>query len=434
MSECMIDGKDAPVGAAATLIRVGIASAPHLDVRRLADGSFEIADVTIGKQFHWERRECQRFSGEMEIVTRDGLETAINTLPLEDYLVSVISSEMKATSHPELLKAHAVISRSWALARILERRQKEHDSTANQKHTDNPCDSRSQSGNGVEEILRWYDADGHEGYDVCADDHCQRYQGIDRIRPEAEEAVRATTGEVLTYDGTLCDARFSKCCGGAFELFSSCWAPHDLPYLQPGRDLIPETPYPDLRDEATAKEWIESRPDAFCANPDKASLAMVLNPYDLERFDPGVNDSYRWEEHMTSSTLRETLMLKSGIDFGEIKGMRALKRGTSGRIHLLEIEGTKRTVRVGKELEIRRWLSRSHLPSSAFVAKMDTDGNWHFRGAGWGHGVGLCQIGAAMMALRGYSYRQILAHYFPGATSCQNATAEAAATLSESTP
>ena len=413
MSDFKSEGMDVQDGAAATLIRVGIASAPHLDVRRLADGSYEIADVTIGKQFHWERRECQHFSGEMEIVSRDGLETVINTLPLEDYLVSVISSEMKATSHAELLKAHAVISRSWALARILERRQKGSDATANQEPTDDTCNARLQRREDVEEIIRWYDADGHDGYDVCADDHCQRYQGIDRIRPEAEEAVRATAGEVLMHDGTLCDARFSKCCGGAFEVFSSCWASHDLPYLQPGRDLVPESPYPDLRDEATAREWIESRPDAFCANPDRESLEMVLNPYDLERFTPGVNDSYRWEEQMSATTLREILMLKSGIDFGKVKALRALKRGTSGRIHLLEIEGTKRTVRVGKELEIRRWLSRSHLPSSAFVAKMDTQGNWHFRGAGWGHGVGLCQIGAAMMALRGYTYRQILAHYFP---------------------
>lgn len=413
MSDFKSEGMDVQDGAAATLIRVGIASAPHLDVRRLADGSYEIADVTIGKQFHWERRECQHFSGEMEIVSRDGLETVINTLPLEDYLVSVISSEMKATSHAELLKAHAVISRSWALARILERRQKESDATANQEPTDDTCNARLQRREDVEEIIRWYDADGHDGYDVCADDHCQRYQGIDRIRPEAEEAVRATAGEVLMHDGTLCDARFSKCCGGAFEVFSSCWAPHDLPYLQPGRDLVPESPYPDLRDEATAREWIESRPDAFCSNPDMESLEMVLNPYDLERFTPGVNDSYRWEEQMSATTLREILMLKSGIDFGKVKALRALKRGTSGRIHLLEIEGTKRTVRIGKELEIRRWLSRSHLPSSAFVAKMDTQGNWHFRGAGWGHGVGLCQIGAAMMALRGYTYRQILAHYFP---------------------
>lgn len=361
------------------------------------DSVFEVKDVVIGIGFHWERAETQRFTGDVEFVVEDGLLRLINRVNIEEYLKSVISSEMNAKASPALLKAHAVISRSWVLAQLQPRNRI----------------AQSTVSNSPDEIIRWYDRDNHALFDVCADDHCQRYQGITRrTTGTVDSAVEATRGEVLTSDGDLCDARFSKCCGGAMELFSSCWDDRDYNYLQ----AIPDRPgsaFPDLRDHHNAHDWITSRPEAFCNTSDPDILSQVLNNYDRE-----TSDFYRWKVNYDGAVLGELIKKKSGIDMGIITALIPLQRGPSGRIIKLHIEGTRRTVTVGKELEIRRWLSPTHLYSSAFV--VDTDNSVYparftLRGAGWGHGVGLCQIGAAVMGAKGYSYRQILNHYYPGA-------------------
>lgn len=486
--------------------------------------TFELIDVTIGINFHWERKENQRFKGGLKIIVEDEKLTAINIISVEDYLVSVISSEMSATSSEELLKAHAVISRSWVKAphkpapqppkggvksaypplysRLKElalknrhnptdaenflwenlkgkkldgykfRRQhiiddciadfvclskklvvevdgkyhnepdiQEYDKLRTQllnKHgfkvirftneevlfnIDNVLDSiklelthHNPPFRGLGGRLIWYERDAHTNFDVCADDHCQRYQGITRASTEmVQRAVEATRGEVLMYNGAICDARFSKCCGGVMEEFQNCWADVRYPYLRKARDYKLDTSVPDLTDEAEAEKWIRSSPKAFCNTKDKQILSQVLNNYDQE-----TTDFYRWKVEYSQSELSALIRKRSGIDYGEIIDLEPIERGTSGRLIQLKIVGTKNTRIIGKELEIRRTLSESHLYSSAFVIDKelsegkDISTKFTFTGAGWGHGVGLCQIGASVMADEGYSYREILAHYYPG--------------------
>ncbi|MBP3536057.1 MAG: SpoIID/LytB domain-containing protein [Muribaculaceae bacterium] len=367
------------------------------------DVSFEVYDVTIGVNFHWERRETQRFKGAVRIIVEDDKLTLINILPVEDYLMSVISSEMSATASAEFLKAHAVISRSWLLAQIDKSKK---------------CDSAVSCHRTDDELIKWYDRDDHVNFDVCADDHCQRYQGITRQTTETvAEVIRATKGAVLLdEDGKLCDTRFSKCCGGVFEEFENCWEPHHYHYLEATRDDLNETEFPDLTVEENAREWIMSRPQAFCNTSDSAILRQVLNNYDQE-----TTDFYRWTVEYSQAELSALIRERSGMDFGDIMALEPVERGTSGRLVRLRIVGTLRTMTIGKELEIRRTLSKSHLYSSAFVVEYgpaDSDGlpsSFRLYGAGWGHGVGLCQIGAAVMGANGYSYKQILSHYFKGA-------------------
>ncbi|MDE6300395.1 MAG: SpoIID/LytB domain-containing protein [Muribaculaceae bacterium] len=360
-----------------------------------AEATFEIFDVVIGVNFHWERRENQRFSGACRVIsTPDGL-TVINTLPVEDYLLSVISSEMSAHASLELLKAHAVISRSWLLAQI--------------KHTGSQ--PVSEMVDTPEELIKWYDREDHTLFDVCADDHCQRYQGVTRqSTPKVAEAIRETAGQVLLDENKeLCDARFSKCCGGVFEEFQYCWDNRPLSYLVARRDSPEPMDFKDLRIEANAEAWINSRPDAFCNTSDAKILAQVLNNYDQE-----TTDFYRWTVEYTTEELSKLVRERSGLDYGTIKELIPMDRGTSGRLWRLKIVGSKLTRIIGKELEIRRTLSPSHLYSSAFTVEKTADG-FRLHGAGWGHGAGLCQIGAAVMGEKGYDYAQILAHYYPGA-------------------
>lgn len=367
---------------------------------------FELEEVTIGIHFHWERKENQRFQGALKLIVEEEKLTAVNIVGVEDYLTSVISSEMSATASPELLKAHAVISRSWLLAQINKNK------ALKEEQADYTTCHQTE-----EELIRWYDREDHTLYDVCADDHCQRYQGITRASTQAvREAIEATRGKVLMHDGSICDARFSKCCGGAFEEFAYCWEEKHLPYLSKQRDSKTDTSLPDLTNEAEAEKWIRSKPTAFCNTTDKQILGQVLNNYDQE-----TTDFYRWEVSYTQSELADLIRRRSGIDFGEIIDLQPIARGTSGRLWKLKIVGTKRTMIIGKELEIRRTLSESHLYSSAFV--VDKLGapteripqGYRIVGAGWGHGVGLCQIGAAVMGEQGYSYDEILLHYYPGA-------------------
>ena len=358
--------------------------------------SFDLLDVVIGIHFHWERKETQRFNGSLKFIVIDDEVQAIDIVPTEDYLTSVISSEMSATSSLELLKAHAVISRSWLLNKLENKETESH--TASMVVTD-------------ERIIRWYDHQDHTLFDVCADDHCQRYQGITKASTQAvREAIKATFGVVLTYDGKICDARFYKACGGATELFENCWEEVHHPYLLPVADTA-EDKLPDLTQEAVAREWILSSPEAYCNTQNKTVLSQVLNNYDQE-----TPDFYRWKVDYSQAELSSLVKEKTGIDFGEIIDLVPLKRGASARIIELKIVGEKRTMVIGKELEIRKALSTSHLYSSAFVVdKEEREGTHHFvlRGAGWGHGVGLCQIGAAVMASQGIGYRSILSHYYP---------------------
>ncbi|MDH6313419.1 stage II sporulation protein D [Parabacteroides sp. PFB2-10] len=366
---------------------------------------FELNDVVIGKDFHWERRENQRFRGGLDLVATDEGIVVINEINIEEYLVCVISSEMSATSSKELLKAHAVISRSWLLAQ-LQKNAALQESAAPYQNTLQDQDR----------FIRWYDREDHLLFDVCADDHCQRYQGITRAStPLAETAVRETRGEVLAHNGLLCDARFSKCCGGVTEVFETCWEPVAYPYLAAVRDTIPEEKIPDLRLEEAARQWIESSPEAFCHTTDKKILREVLNDYDQE-----TSDFYRWEVTYTQEEISR-LLAEKGNDFqlGAILDLIPLKRGASGRIEELKIVGSDRSVVIGKELEIRRVLSESHLYSSAFVVDRlevtdGAPGRFRLKGAGWGHGVGLCQIGAAMMSAQGFTYVEILKHYYKG--------------------
>ena len=369
------------------------------------EASFSLYDVTIGVNFHWERKETQMFLGKLKFIVNGNSVCAVNELPVERYLESVISSEMSATSSLELLKAHAVISRSWLLVQMQNRRKGE--------ATAHVAASEIQ-GNG--ELIRWYDREDHTLFDVCADDHCQRYQGITKeTSAHVAEAIRQTAGQVLTDEDEICDARFSKCCGGETEEFQYCWENLRKPYLVALRDA-PQQEALDLTIEANADRWIRSSPESFCNTRDAKVLSQVLNNYDQE-----TSDFYRWRVEYTQQQVQQLLTEKLGIDFGAVVDLIPVERGTSGRLSKLRIVGEKLTLVIGKELEIRRALSKSHLYSSAFVVdafdrnEQGIPKRFALIGAGWGHGVGLCQIGAAVMGERGYSYKEILLHYYPGA-------------------
>lgn len=367
--------------------------------------SFTLHNVTIGISYHWERQEEQTFTGKLKLITDGENVIAINILPVEDYLVSVISSEMSATSSLEFLKSHAVISRSWLLAQIENRDRKNVHKSLQQNFT---TDENS--------IIRWYDREDHKLFDVCADDHCQRYQGITKAsNPSVAKAVKETEGMVLMYGDEICDARFSKCCGGVSETFDTCWEDKDYPYLQPVIDDSENKDIPDLSIEENAEKWIRTTPAAFCNTHDEKVLKQILNNYDQE-----TTDFYRWKVKYSQKEISELIHRKTGIEFGDIKDLIPMQRGKSGRISRLKIVGTLRTVTIGKELEIRRALSESHLFSSAFVVDKtevasSVPSEFTITGAGWGHGVGLCQIGAAMMGEKGYSYDKILLHYYRNA-------------------
>ncbi|MDD4606515.1 MAG: SpoIID/LytB domain-containing protein [Dysgonamonadaceae bacterium] len=369
--------------------------------------SFELKDAVIGINFHWERKENQQFQGHLKLIVENDKITAINIVLLEDYLLSVISSEMSATSSEELLKAHAVISRSWLLAQIEKNRSLE--------TTDKSYQTSFEDGN---EIIRWWDREDHINFDVCADDHCQRYQGVTKqSTPLVTDVIGETFGQVMMYDGAICDTRFYKCCGGFMETFENVWEPTPHPYLvgkADSKNVSFETP--DLTNEDEATEWIKTSPVAFCNTTDARILKQVLNDYDQE-----TSDFYRWTVEYSQEELSALIKKRSGIDYGDIIEIVPIERGTSGRIIRLKIIGTERIMTIGKELEIRRTLSESHLYSSAFVVETSDEneegipGKFTFFGAGWGHGVGLCQIGAAVMADKGYKYEEILEHYYPGA-------------------
>ena len=363
------------------------------------ENDFDLTDVVIGIQFHWERKEEQKFKGDLKIIDENEHLTAINILPIEEYLLSVISSEMKASSSFEFLKAHAVISRSWLLA------QQEKAKRISPDY--NSCRRTEQ------EYIRWYDREDHSHFDVCADDHCQRYQGISKAyTPRVQQAMEATTGEVLMFDQQICDARFYKCCGGVTEKFEHTWEPIVHPYLDKVVDSETDLETGDLSQEEEARKWILSSPPTFCNTTDSSILSEVLNDYDLE-----TQHFFRWQEVYTTEQLSALVKEKIDIDFGTISDIIPLERGVSGRLIRIKIIGSLRSMIIGKELVIRKAFSASHLYSSAFVVDkvLDSEGDkFVFHGAGWGHGVGLCQIGAAVMGAKGYSYKEILLHYFKG--------------------
>ena len=343
--------------------------------------------MTIGVGFHWERKECQRFAGALKVIpdVDAGCCVAVNVIGVEEYLKSVISSEMSASASQALLRAHAVVSRSWLLRQLADRG----------KHTCAEAEEWRSTAVGdavFDELIKWYDREDHTLFDVCADDHCQRYQGVTRqTTPAVAEAVDATRGMVLTYGGEVCDARFSKCCGGVSETFENCWENASHPYLESVKDC-------------------DAAGHCFCDTDDRSVLDTVLNNYDRETLD-----FFKWEVRYGADDLSELVRRRSGIDFGRIHDLVPLTRGKSGRIVRLLVKGERRSLIVGKELEIRRWLSDTHLRSSAFDVTRSADGDFIFRGRGWGHGVGLCQIGAAVMGASGYGFREILNHYFPKA-------------------
>jgi SpoIID/LytB domain protein len=361
---------------------------------------FTLHEVKIGKQFHWERAFSQMFKGELEILlTPSGQVTAINKIHLEDYLASVIASEMSPESPEEFLKAHCISSRSWLLHQLKQK-------TAGDQ-TGRKADYTAT------EIISWTGREAHGTFDVCADDHCQRYQGIGRANSAAIKAVRETHGEVLAYHGEICDARYAKCCGGITENFTSAWEDVPVPYLQSTADA--GEPLASVVSEQDAQQFIRSRPAAYCNIEDKKVIRRILPDFDCE-----TKDFFRWQVDITQDELRNLLLTKTGIDFGEITQIVPLARGPSGRLFKIKICGTREEKVIGKELEIRRILSPTHLLSSALVvepygAAGGIPRGFKICGAGWGHGVGLCQIGAAGMAEQGMSYRQILSHYFRGA-------------------
>lgn len=369
------------------------------------DSSFSLYDVTIGINFHWERQETQSFIGTLKLVVYEGKITAINILPAEDYLTSVISSEMNATSSLEFLKAHAVVSRSWLLAQIEKRK------AMSKKQGDFFSFVKTDT-----EYIRWYDREDHTIFDVCADDHCQRYQGITKATNQSvAEAVKATRGQVMMYKNSICDARFSKCCGGITEEFDTCWENKKYPYLTAVRDDKNDAAMPDLTIEEEADKWIRSTPDGFCNTHDKHILSQILNNYDQE-----TTNFYRWKVRYTQEELAELIRTNTKCDYGKIIDLIPVERGKSGRISKLKIVGTLKSLIIGKELEIRRTLSDTHLFSSAFVVDKgpqqdDVPAWFELTGAGWGHGVGLCQIGAAVMGEKGYNYNDILLHYYKNA-------------------
>lgn len=380
------EGEHTAIASGNLITLDGILLAPPLDLStdsRYPDSSFTLSSVTIGIGFHWQRNEPQQFKGNIRLEVHDGEILVINTLDIEQYLCSVISSEMSATNDLQLLKAHAVISRSWLLAQLQARQHRLNTTSCHKHDTDDT-------------LLRWYDRDDHQFFDVCADDHCQRYQGITRVSsPLVSQAIEQTRHMVLTDDaGNVCDTRFSKCCGGQTETFETCWDDTPHPYL---------ISLPDTDDT--------SKPD-FCARADKATLRQVLNDYDQE-----THDFYRWTRQYSQHDLQRLLKRRYDIDFGDIIDLIPISRGPGGRIILLRIVGTKRQLNIGKELEIRKALSDTCLYSANFtVEKSENEtvpSTFTLHGSGWGHGVGLCQIGAAQMAKEGYSFYQILQHYFP---------------------
>lgn len=368
------------------------------------EGTFTLPSVTIGIGFHWERKEEETFKGSFSLIPDGDSLCVVNELPVEEYLISVLSSEMKSTASKEFLKAHAVISRSWLLAQC--------GVGPDRKNHDKPFVDSDQGNRHI----KWYDHDQHTLFDVCADDHCQRYQGISRVKNHnVIQAVKETYGEILTYKNRLCDARFSKCCGGVSEEFGTCWQEIHYPYLTAVRDIASDNnEMPDLTDHEEAENWIRSTPISFCNTHNQKALEQVLNSYDQE-----TTNFFRWNVSYSADEISNIVNKKTGIDFGTIMDLIPQKRGPSGRILELLIVGERESAVIGKELEIRRALSESHLLSSAFVVEKESDNNGNtatFRliGAGWGHGVGLCQIGAAIMGTKGYSYKDILGHYYPG--------------------
>ena len=374
-----------------------ICRSPSIKLTASKDSIFTLFNVTIGNRFHWERTEDQTFQGDLILCPReDGTITAINEIPLENYLKSVISSEMSAEAPMEFLKAHAILSRSWLLA-ALGRKEKT-------KETSIPTEKITEG-----EVIRWYDREDHDLFDVCSDDHCQRYQGITKIvSKQAEEAVRETRGMVITFQDEICDARYSKACGGITEEFDTAWDDKRVSYLTSISDA-PVSHQP-ISTEEEASAWILSEPEAYCNTKDESLLNKILPDFDRE-----TKSFFRWRIEYSRKELEEILREKSGFDFGTLQEIVPLSRGPSGRISRLKIVGSKKSMVVGKELEIRRWLSRSHLYSSAFVvAVVRGVDRFIFNGAGWGHGVGLCQIGAAVMATKGFSADEILKHYFRG--------------------
>ncbi len=365
---------------------------------------FVVRDVVFGIGFHWEQKEDQEFPGALKLMVSDKQIQVVNVVSVEDYLISVISSEMRGDSSPALLEAHTIISRSWLLAQI-----------EKQNRLDQKGEAYQMIHQTEKEYIRWYDREDHHEFHVCADDHCQRYQGITRAHNvEVERAVNNTRGQVLVYGDKICDARFSKCCGGVVEEFEYCWEPVAHPYLRRVDDNPAEHKIntADLKIESNAVSFIESSPDAFCNTQDAMLLRQVLNDYDHT-----FSDFYRWEVRLGQEEIAALILKKSGIDFGTIMDLLPIERGESGRLVRLKVIGSLKTLIVGKELEIRRWLSESHLYSSAFTVEKQEISNgvpgvFVLHGAGWGHGVGLCQIGAAVMASKGYTHKDILEHYF----------------------
>lgn len=376
-----------------------IAHSPSVRLKARENSTFKISNVTIGIRFHWERKEDQIFKGNLTLKSRgeDAL-AIINEITLEDYLVSVISSEMSGNAPEEFLKAHAIISRSWLLASL----RKSESAVPSGKIPDDPA-----------EVVRWYNREDHDIFDVCADDHCQRYQGITKIISDrAADVVRKTRGMVVAYDGKICDARYFKACGGITENYETAWEDTPIPYLKSVSDA--KSPLPTLISEDDAARWILSSPDVYCNTQDEDLLAEFLPGFDRE-----TNRFFRWTVTYSREELETIIRQKSGIDFGILKDLTPLRRGASGRISRLKIEGSHHSLIIGKELEIRRWLSPTHLYSSAFVTSVNrlpdgTAESFTFQGAGWGHGVGLCQIGAAVMAKKGFTAEEILKHYFTG--------------------
>lgn len=365
--------------------------------------TFSLDDVTIGIRFHWERKQEQTFQGDLLLSAEAGTLTAVNRLHLEDYLTSVVSSEMSAAAPLEMLKAHAIASRSWLMA-ILMRCGK----------TVHPGADRREGPEKTGELMRWYGREDHTRFDVCADDHCQRYQGITKIiSGQAAQAVRSTRGVFLVHAHAICDARYHKACGGRTDNFESTWEETPIAYLSSIADA--DISHEPIDTEAAAQKWVRTRPDAYCNTTDEPLLRRVLPDFDQE-----TADFFRWRVTYGREELEAILLEKSGIDFGSLQNLVSLARGPSGRIMRLRIEGSKAAITVGKELEIRRWLSPSHLYSSAFCVSAERDASglpvrFNLDGAGWGHGVGMCQIGAAVMAEKGHKAESILKHYFCGA-------------------
>lgn len=368
--------------------------------------TFILRNVVIGKKFHWEHKETQRFSGSLRLITDGEKVIAINKILTEDYLASVVSSEMSPNASIEFLKAHAIISRSWLLAQI------------NKKYKTNKEKEESEFTITDDELIKWYDRDDHELFDVCADDHCQRYQGLAKVQSQsAQTAVAKTAGMVLMYNNEICDTRFSKCCGGVSESFENVWGNEKINYLSSVSDykFEPDGFDTDFSNEFNARKWIKSKPVSFCNCKDESILSQVLISFDRK-----TQDFYRWEVSYSQQELALLINSKTGEDFGDILDLIPVERGDSGRLIKLKIVGSKKTKTIGKELEIRRVLSESHLYSSAFIVEKSEIADsvpqkFTLYGAGWGHGVGLCQIGAAVMGEQGYRFDEILVHYFKGA-------------------